>query len=540
MKRDILLLLAIVPGVTMSLTTGAEEPVDEAELERQGAVIGDIILKKENIFDLSNPAEDRWLYRLANRFHIVTRDKTIRKQLLVESGDPYSARLVAESERILRRQKYLYTADIKTRPAEDGNVDLVVHTRDIWSLGPELSYSRAGGENKWRVGLEEDNLLGRGQLLRFTYANDVDRSSKSIELADNHVGRSWVSLAAKYSDNSDGDTKFLAAVRPFYALDTRWAGGGTVYSDDRRDTLYVSGIATAEYQHERDYATLFGGWSRGIRNGRVRRWTAGFVYDDNQFDTAVNPSLPAVIPPDRKLVYPYIGFELVEDEFVESQNRNQIAKTEDFQMGLHVSASLGWADTSIGADRDALLYRARATRGFGKLEETALLLEGQMSGRVESGNLANALLSLHGRFYHRQSERRLFFASITGIAGEDLDLDNPLYLDGDTGIRGYPLRYRSAESSFVATIEQRYFTDWYPWRLVRVGGAIFADAGRAWGSNPLGEEDRGWLTDVGFGLRFSPTRFATTKVFHLDVAFPLNGDASIDSVQISFGSKQSF
>ena len=29
MKRDILLLLAIVPGVTMSLTTGAEEPVDE-------------------------------------------------------------------------------------------------------------------------------------------------------------------------------------------------------------------------------------------------------------------------------------------------------------------------------------------------------------------------------------------------------------------------------------------------------------------------------------------------------------------------------
>ena len=231
---------------------------------------------------------------------------------------------------------------------------------------------------------------------------------------------------------------------------------------------------------------------------------------------------------------------LVEDEFVESQNRNQIAKTEDFQMGLHVSASLGWSDTSIGADRDALLYRARATRGFGKLDETALLLEGQASGRVESGDLANALLSLHARFYHRQSEKRVFFASITGIAGEDLDLDNPLYLDGDTGIRGYPLRYRSAESSFVATIEQRYFTDWYPWRLVRVGGAIFADAGRAWGPNPLGEEDRGWLTDVGFGLRFSPTRFATTKVFHLDVAFPLNGDASIDSVQISFGSKRSF
>lgn len=538
--RHVFLTATVILSVTLSQLTSAAELPDAATLEARQAVIGEIVLEKANIFDLSNPAEDKWLYRMANRFHVVTRDKTIRKQLLIESGDVFSERLVEESERILRRQHYLYDADIRPLRVENGVVDLAVRTRDIWSLGPELSYSRTGGENKWRVGIEEDNLLGRGQLLRFTYEDDVDRTSRSIALADNHLGRSWVSFAAKFSDNSDGGSRFVSAIRPFYSLDTKWAAGGTVFGDDRRDMLYVSGNEVAEYQHERDYLSAFGGWSRGIHNGRARRWTAGVVHDDNLYSATANPTLPTVIPPDRKLVYPFIGFELVEDEFVESRNRNQIAKIEDFQMGFHFTASLGWSDTALGADRDALVFASAASRGFGALEETALLLEAETSGRVESGDLVNALFSFTGRFFHRQSKKRVFFASITGTAGETLDLDNPLYLGGDTGLRGYPLRYRSGESTFVATIEQRYFTDWYPWRLVRIGGAIFADAGRIWGPNPLGEEARGWLTDVGFGLRFSPTRFATRKVFHLDVAFPLNGDASIDSVQISFGSRRSF
>ena len=91
-----------------------------------------------------------------------------------------------------------------------------------------------------------------------------------------------------------------------------------------------------------------------------------------------------------------------------------------------------------------------------------------------------------------------------------------------------------------AAIEQRYFTDWYPFRLARIGGAIFADAGRVWGRNPLGDEQRGWLTDIGIGLRIAPTRGSSGKVIHLDLAFPLNGDDTIDDVQILLEAKRSF
>ena len=48
------------------------------------------------------------------------------------------------------------------------------------------------------------------------------------------------------------------------------------------------------------------------------------------------------------------------------------------------------------------------------------------------------------------------------------------------------------------------------------------------------------MKNVGVGLRLAPTRFSTSKVAHLDFAFPLDGDPSIDSVQILLEAKSSF
>jgi hemolysin activation/secretion protein len=152
----------------------------------------------------------------------------------------------------------------------------------------------------------------------------------------------------------------------------------------------------------------------------------------------------------------------------------------------------------------------------------------------------NSLAHLVARYYRTQSDKRLFFASVRTTAGHALDLDNPVSLGGSSGLRGYPLRYQNGDSSFVATIEQRYFTDWYPFRLVRIGGAVFADAGRVWGDSPVGEERLGWLADVGIGLRLALTRSTSNKVIHVDVAFPINADPSIDSVQLLIQTRQSF
>ena len=546
----------ILPALLVALTTAASAqesplsegtevvvaapvPEDEA-LEAAGAVIGNIVLEKRNIFDLSDPKENKWLYRWANRLHVITRDHVIRNQTLFEQGAPYSRRLLEETERIVRSNRFIYDARVEPIAYENGVVDVKVTTQDVWSLTPDVSFSRSGGENRTALGIEETNLLGRGQLLRLKWIDSVDRTSTQFDFEDTNLGSSWVSMFLRIADNSDGETQFLSIVRPFYALDSRGSGGGWISIDDRRTALYQLGDEAAEYRHQRDYVTGFGGWSAGLRDGWVRRWSAGYVFDDNRFSEAVDATLPAVIPEDRKLVYPFLGLEVLQDAFSTTSNTNQIGRTEDFYMGTRFTASLGWADESFGADRDALIVSATFNMGFGSLDKTALLLDGATRGRREGGNSKNATTSLRARFYHRQSEKRLFFMELSGTAGHDLDLDNPVQLGGKSGLRGYPLRYQTGDSKALFSIEQRYFTDWYPWRLFRVGGAVFADVGRTWGENPIGERNYGWLRDVGFGFRFAPTRFSTNQVAHLDFAFPLDGDPSIDSVQILLEAKRSF
>ena len=142
--------------------------------------------------------------------------------------------------------------------------------------------------------------------------------------------------------------------------------------------------------------------------------------------------------------------------------------------------------------------------------------------------------------YNQITEKRLFFMTLDASWGNALDLDNLEDLGGDSGLRGYPLRYQTGDSRVILTAEQRYFTDWYPFRLFRVGGAMFADIGRTWGDNPVGGPPLGWLKNIGVGIRLGPTRSSGRDMIHIDVAFPLDGDPSIDSVQLLVESKRSF
>ncbi|HEX5786547.1 MAG TPA: hypothetical protein VFY03_00085 [Woeseiaceae bacterium] len=513
--------------------------LDEARIP-PGTPIRRIVLVQENIFDLSQEDEDNWLYRTMNRLHIVTRPATVRQQLLFHEGEIYDPRLVEESARILRENKYLYDATIEPALNSDGELEIDVVTRDVWTLTPEISYSRGGGENKTILGLEESNLFGTGHRLMVAYEDDVDRRGTVFGYEDRQLFGTWTSLGFSIANNSDGHSNVLSLVKPFYALDARRAWGLSYFDDDRRSTYYDLGDEAAEYRHQRQYYTAFGGISAGLNKGWVRRWTYGFAYDNNEFGEVRDPELPAVVPANRKLVYPFAGFELLEDRYEISMNHNQIDRAEDFYLGTRLAVTLGWSDTAFGADRDALIYGLSGNYSLGSLKDQALLLSGNFEARQEDGSTENSTLDLVATYYWRQSDKRLFFAHLMSTLGHDLDGDNIVEIGGDNGLRGYPLRYQSGDSSLILSVEQRYFTDWYPWRLFRVGGAVFADIGRVWGPNALGTESLGWLRDVGIGLRLAPTRLGTTKVFHVDVAFPLDGTDDIDDVQILVRAKRGF
>lgn len=535
---------AVLPSV--GARTAAQEaarppwiPSDE-DLERAGATIGEVLIKPQDVFDTHDSSDDTTLFRLVNQLHISTRPETIESQLLFTSGQRYSAHALAESERILRSSRYLYDASIRPIGYHDGVVDVEVRSRDVWTLTPGFSFGRSGGKNTASLELEELNLFGRGTELSIGAVSGVDRDSKSIVYRDRQLFDSWWGLSMELSDNSDGYNRALSLEQPFYALDTRRAGGVSLLDSDRVDSLYDRGRIVGQFRTEQKLASAYTGWSGGLQDGWSRRWRAGVRYDVHDFSELAATPTPVAAPPDRKLVYPVLGFELLQDAYTTTRNRDQIERTEDVCVGWRFAAELGLADPVFGSDRSALLATAGVSKGLDLTSRQQLLLNGSLAGRLEDAGLADGLASASARYYFRESERRVLFVSLGADAGSNLDADHQILLGGDNGLRGYPLRYQAGEGRFLFTAEQRWFTNWYPFRLFNVGAAAFVDAGRTWGDNPTGTPSLGLLKDVGVGLRLGNARSASGNVLHIDLAFPLDGDSSIDSVQLLVETKAKF
>jgi hypothetical protein len=513
----------------------------DPELEAAGAVVGNVEVVLGNVFDTDDPQENTSLARLANRLHIRTRPGTIQTLLLFKTGDRYSGRALEESERILRTTRYLYDARVRPVAWHDGKVDIEVRTRDVWTLNPGLSFGRRGGKNTAGFELEDLNLLGYGSRLSLSFKSGVDRDSTTLVFRDRNIFGSWWDVQTSISDNSDGRARELGLDHPFYALDTRWAAGVSGSDDKRVDSQWDLGHIVNEFQTHERFATVYGGWSPGLNeNGSVHRWTAGYTFDDNQFDVAPDSTQSTFIPPDRKLAYPWIGYEWVQDRYAKARNRDQIEKTEDFHLGWRFKARAGYASSAFGADRDATILSAELGRGFEPAETQTFLWSAGVSSRVEHGDFVNALASTSARYYFRQSPRRLFFATLQVDATSKLDPDQQLLLGGDNGLRGYPLRFQGGEGRWVFTMEQRGFSNWYPFRLFNVGGAAFVDVGGTWGDNPLGTPSQGVLKDIGVGLRLGNSRSALGNVLHIDVAFPLDGGADISKLQLLVETKRTF
>jgi outer membrane translocation and assembly module TamA len=524
-------------GVPPAETPGI--PAD-AELEASKAVIGAILIDNQDIFNLDDPKDNIALFRFADRLHAKTRASVIRNQLLFRSGDRYSRRLIDETERILRANSYFYDAWIRPVKYHDGRVDLRVTTRDVWTLNPGFNYSRSGGTNSTGVQLEERNLAGSGTDVQVSHTNNVDRTESLLSASNTHAFGTWTSVGFDYAENSDGHLHDLTVNHPFYALDTRWAAGVSGNDDAQTDSLYDRGNIVDQFHDQHNNVSLYGGWSPGLQNGWVQRLSTGVTYDEHQFSPVDTWTGATVLPEDRRFLYPWVEYDLVADDYVRLWNHDQILKTEDFYLGTIATLRVGYADAAFGSSQSAMLIQSTAGKGY-RTDGSTLLLAGDFSGRIENGALYNGLADASIRYYYEQSARWLLFTTLVGTKGWRLDLDNQVLLGGDNGLRGYPLRYQDGTARTLFTVEQRYFTDWFPFRLWRVGGAIFFDAGRTWDQPDLAQPSLGLLKDAGFGLRIGNARTGIGNVIHVDVAFPFEtADGSIRRVQFLVTTQQSF
>jgi outer membrane protein assembly factor BamA len=537
---SILMSMILISPDAVLARPAADSSLKFAELEAAGARIGEVRVRTGEIFDTDDPKEDQLLFRWANALHIRTQTEVIERALLFKSGDPVSVAVIEETERLLRRGRYLYDVQIRPLAYRNGIVDIEVHTRDTWSLDPGFSAGRSGGVNSTGIRLKEYNLFGTGMSLSFGRSKSVDRSSNEFQFSNDRAFGTWTAVNLSVAQNSDGRRDAVSLVRPFYALDTRWSAGATASRDDRIEAIYNAGTVVSEYRQRQKKAEVFGGWSRGRVDGWVQRYSLGVGLIDNAFEAEPGRVAPTTLPEDEHLVAPFFRYELIEDRFERLQNRNLIARPEFFALGLASTVSLGWASTALGSSRDTLLYSGTISRGFQPAPEHTLVASAAISGQYAKGQVRRQHLGVQARYYLPQGKRWLFYAGASGDMLTNPDPNDTLLLGGDSGLRGYPLRYQSGHRRALFTVEERVFTDLYVWRLFRIGGAAFFDVGRAWGGDNVNTANPGWLGNAGVGLRIVSARAAFSNVLHVDVAFPLNATDDVKKVQLLVKTKLSF
>lgn len=512
---------------------------DDVRRELQGTLrTGAVRIVQQPIFNTDLPEENLWLYRTANRLHIDTHERALRDLLLFEPGQPLTIEQLEESERLLRARPYLYDARVVPRRVCGNVVDVDVVTRDVWTLLPRIGFDRAGGDNSYAIGILDPNVLGTGKSVSVGYSKDQDRSGVDFFYEDPNVRGSRTALAVYLENADDGSRQLLDVRRPFFSFDTRYALGVRVDNFDREEGLYELGQEVSEFRHETRFGEVFGGWSRGRQPGdRVGRWRVGYTYEDHTFDRLSGVLAPDPFPEDRTYAYPWIGYESVKERFETMRNFDRFHRTEDLNLGRRWGARLGWSDEVFGGDdQSRLVVRggySNATRmGQRHLYRYGLSLDGYWSFTADEEQ--DVVTRAYGRYNFERSEHRAFAASLDLVYVRNLPVDRQLLLGGDSGLRGYPSRYQTGDRRFLLTVEERFFTDYYPFRLARVGYAVFADVGRAWDSDSPSGDGFGVLADVGVGLRLESTRTRSDRILHLDLAFPLADGKDVSAMEILF------
>lgn len=513
---------------------------DHADLQAAGARIGNVTIIVDDVFEARPGKEWNALYRLANRLHATTDIETIEPQLLFKTGDAYDHAVLEETARILRGRRYFNEARVTpVRLNADNTVDVEVRVHDVWTLSPGFSYGRKGGANHSGVEIKDTNLFGWGKTLAFSRDSNVDRTSWLFNYNDPNLLGTWWTLGLDYADSSDGHLHGLSIGRPFYSLGTPWSVGFTGSDGLSTVSRYDRGVVVDQFDADRQVFEVNGGWKRATRQGWVSRYLGGIHYERNEYAPTALP-LVGALPTDKTLAFPWAGIEWLEDNYDTTTNLNQIGRTEDLHLGRSLRVTVGVADSVFGADRTAVMLGGIAGAGVALGKHRYLLGDLTYTTRVEKGELTNSRLGAVASFYLRHSDWSVLYAGITGEVGRRLDLDQQVLLGGDNGLRGYPLRFQAGSARALLTLEERFYTKWRPFELFQVGAAVFFDAGKVWGDDPVAGPSLGVLKDVGFGLRFGSLRSGLGNVIHVDLAYPLDRTPGMDGMQVIVETKRSF
>lgn len=219
---------------------------DENYVNYTGKKIRKIEIQRLNVFgtNINNPGAEasNKSGNVLNKTHINTLEAIIRKNLLFKSGDNISPLVLSDNERILRDLSFIDDARIIVVPVSEEEADIIVVTKDVYSLGASYDYK---GFKRGNLSVFEKNIFGLGHQMELEFPFDTEKSNYpgfGINYTVNNINKSFINLKTFYLDGLGQKSYGFSLARALVSSTTKYAGGISVtqmYTSEDFDTMDI-------------------------------------------------------------------------------------------------------------------------------------------------------------------------------------------------------------------------------------------------------------------------------------------------------------
>ena len=522
----------------------------------EGKIIRAVHVVNQEVFSKRD-----WWFRWFNIFHRTTRGYIIERELLVHAGQPYDTALVEESLRNLQATSGI-TVGGTPFPAPDlssvivilpvivpaqapgggpGSVDLLVVTRDVWSLRFNTNFEfQQNTLSLLATSLSENNLFGWRKYLSFGLSLDLGAVWSGPTYFDPNVAGTrltmYAAASAYYSRDTgryEGDAEALALVYPLYSLASRWGGGVEL---DHGNTLvrrfrgnsprlvnlidldgdgFFPALVPVPYVYRRKVRTADANLVRQVGGALVvQRITGGYRVDSRRSQVPgdfpdpdlVSLFLRQIAPVTETRSEPYLQYDLFTPRYGVYRDLNTFDLRENVTLGPSLSVRAAAGLPELGADFRAFPlgaaagWRVAPGGGLGSLSLGA-------SARLRDRTFIDQSYSARLYFASPMWRRRLRVVVSAGVATIRNDTQRGVFiLGGDNGLRGYAIGDFIGTSEILGHLELRTA----PLAIFsqRFGGLLFYDVGDAAPSLSAVSPKH----DVGVGLRWLIPQLNSTVI----------------------------
>lgn len=526
----------------------------ELEPAPEGKILRTIHVVNQDVF-----AENEGLLTLANALHRTTREDVIEREVILRPGQVWDDAIIADSTRRLRDPRFTtLVVMMPVRAPEPGRVDLLVVTRDIWSLRLNSDYEIQNGELiNLLLAPAESNFLGLRKQLALLFELDQGSYSFGPYYVDTNIAGTHVRLDARSSvvfsrgsSDLEGTRNNVVMTYPLWSLQQRWGASLIFTHIDDTDRDYLGAElrprdleATPDveeavpYIYDRRNTRIDLSATRSLGGGIKHNLTFGYelfinrptVYGDGPTpEQCAGTPLAECVELFRQEVFPrserssslYTQYSMFTPDFRTYRNIDTYDLPEERQLGPDLRLGLAVARKLYGSEQDFLRLSSQLGWTVPLGPDAFASATALAASRLQGGELIDTELRAQVGAISPMLFDFVRVAGFAQVAGFLDDSENRyLTLGGDTGMRGYTIGAFAGERLVRGNLEVRS----RPWRawFTRFGMLAFWDVGHAADLFP----NLRMQHDVGLGFRAVLPQLQTA-VFRLDWAVPLTGDTA--------------